>query len=240
MIRKRSEGQAGKDWSRYLSSCASECRDPRLKTFYGTPLPAAETPIRKVPLMALDFETTGMDPEHNGIVSIGMVPFTLERIHVSRRRYWIVRPREELREESVVIHHITHSEIQEAPDLETILGDVLETLAGHVPVVHYHRLERPFLDQAIRARLKEPLLFPMIDTMLIEAMRYRASWRARLRRWVGMEPESIRLQESRARYGLPAYSGHHALTDALATAELFQAQMAWRFSPETPLSDLWV
>jgi len=38
---------------------------------------------------------------------------------------------------------------------------------------------------------------------------------------------------------LPRYRLHHALTDALATAELLQAQVAHRFTPDTPLSALW-
>jgi DNA polymerase-3 subunit epsilon len=37
-----------------------------------------------------------------------------------------------------------------------------------------------------------------------------------------------------------AYHPHHALTDALATAELFLAQMQDRYSPETPVSALWL
>ena len=52
-------------------------------------------------------------------------------------------------------------------------------------------------------------------------------------------PVSIRLADSRERYKLPRYRAHHALTDALATAELLQAQVAHRFTPETPLRELW-
>ena len=50
---------------------------------------------------------------------------------------------------------------------------------------------------------------------------------------------SIRLADTRRRYNLPRYRPHHALTDALASAELLQAQVAHRFSPTTPLRDLW-
>ncbi|MDZ7811219.1 MAG: hypothetical protein U5L11_15760 [Arhodomonas sp.] len=60
-----------------------------------------------------------------------------------------------------------------------------------------------------------------------------------MRRWLGKPPVSIRLNDSRARYGLPPYHAHHALVDALATAELFQAQIAAYYSPETPVGELW-
>ncbi|TDA74648.1 3'-5' exonuclease, partial [Halomonas marinisediminis] len=50
------------------------------------------------------------------------------------------------------------------------------------------------------------------------------------------KPASVRLGQSRERYGLPAYQPHHALTDALATAELLQAQIQYYFQEEMPLS----
>jgi DNA polymerase-3 subunit epsilon len=53
-------------------------------------------------------------------------------------------------------------------------------------------------------------------------------------------PESIRLADSRARYNLPAYAPHDALTDAIATAELMQAQIKYHFSPDTAIKKLWL
>jgi len=50
---------------------------------------------------------------------------------------------------------------------------------------------------------------------------------------------SIRLADSRRRYGLPRYRPHHAMTDALSSAELLQAQVAHHFAPDTPIRDLW-
>ena len=41
------------------------------------------------------------------------------------------------------------------------------------------------------------------------------------------------------RYGLPLYSAHHALTDALACGELLQAQVARHYSGRTLISALW-
>jgi DNA polymerase-3 subunit epsilon len=57
---------------------------------------------------------------------------------------------------------------------------------------------------------------------------------------MGKQPISIRLADSRTRYGLPHYAGHNALIDAIATAELFQAQVQHHFGTDTPIGDLWV
>ncbi|WP_016853752.1 3'-5' exonuclease [Halomonas smyrnensis] len=227
------------DWANYLARRAEAAQDPRLASFFAAGAPTAETPIGEAPLVALDMETTGLDARRNSIVSIGVVPFTLGRIAMTERRYWIVRPRRTLHAESVTFHHITHADIAHAPELDDILEDLLDALAGRLAVVHYRHIERPFLDVAVKARLGEGVVYPMIDTMSLEARIHRQSLVARFKRWIGRPPASIRLFDSRARYGLPPYQGHHALTDALATAELLQAQIAYHYSPETPVGAIW-
>ena len=227
------------EWPAYMARCATTARDARLRRFLAAWNLQPDMPIGETPLVALDFETTGLDPRRHSIVSIGAVPFSLARIQFSRRRHWLLSPRFDLQDRSVTLHHITHSDLANAPDLGIVLDEVLDTLAGRLPVVHYHNIERAFLDSALHFRLGEGLLFPMIDTMALEARVYRQSMLARFRRWLGGKPVSIRLHDSRLRYGLPAYQPHHAVVDALATAELFQAQIAARFSPATPIGDLW-
>ncbi|MGM0833365.1 3'-5' exonuclease [Halomonas qinghailakensis] len=228
------------NWLDYMAERAELSNNSALKQFYATPLPSPDTPISQVPMVALDMETTGLDERRHAIVSIGVVPFTLDRIPLAQRRYWVLKPPRPLDEASIAYHHITHSEIASAPDLDDVLDDLLAVLAGRVVVVHFRNIERPFLDAAVKARRGEGLLFPMIDTMSLEARMHRQTLWARFRRWLGQPPVSIRLNASRERYSLPAYQGHHALVDALATAELLQAQVSYHYTKETPLSDIWV
>lgn len=227
------------DWTNYMAQRGHQAKDDAIKRFFSTPLPTSDTPISDVPMVALDMETTGLDEDRHAIVSIGVVPFTLDRIKLAERRYWVVKPARPLSEASIAFHHITHSEVAEAPDLDIVLDELLSMLAGRLVVVHFRNIERPFLDAAIKARRGEGVIFPMIDTMSLEAKIHRQTLWARFRRWLGRPPVSIRLNASRARYGLPAYQGHHALVDALATAELLQAQLATHYQPDTPLKQLW-
>ncbi|GHE20644.1 3'-5' exonuclease [Halomonas urumqiensis] len=239
MLVLRKDSRRGPTWPDYFADRAGVIQDPLLAGYFAAGCPAPETPIAEVPLVALDIETTGLDPRRAAIVSIGLVPFTLARIRLAERRYWVLKPVRELTEQSVTMHHITHSEVANAPDLAVILPELFEALAGRLAVVHYRHIERPFLDGAIKARLGEGMRFPVIDTMSLEARIHRQSLWARFRRWAGRPPVSIRLHNSRLRYGLPAYQGHHALIDALGTAELLQAQIATRYRPETPVGQLW-
>lgn len=227
-------------WREYFNRQAEVCQDPALKRFFQAGLPAEDTPISVVSLMALDFETTGMDAGKHAIISIGMVPFDLHGIRPSAGHYWVVKPPIPLTEESIAFHRITHSEIEHAPVLDAVLDDILEKLAGHLVVVHYRNIERAFLDAAVMALRGEHCLFPLIDTMMLEARRERHGALQRAKMLLGFKPPSIRLADSRARYGLPAYSSHHAKVDAMATAELLQAQVARHYSPDTPVSELWV
>ena len=242
MLRSTGEAQSGPpDWPAQFRALAGQARDARLKKYYAAGAPASNTPLAQTPLTALDVETTGLDPAVDGIVSIGLVPMQLDRILSSRSRHWIVNPRATLGAESVTIHGITDSQVQNAPDLDQILGELLDAIAGQVLVVHCRDIERQFLDAALRARLGEGIQFPVIDTMELEARLHRNNRPGLIDRMLGRKPAwvSIRLADSRARYGLPRYRPHHAMTDALASAELLQAQVAHHYAPDVPVRELW-
>jgi len=233
-----SDPRARNRWPEYLEQLYIRSRDFRLQRFYAAGTVGEETPIVNTPLVAMDFETTGLDAERDDIVSIGIVPFSIHRIFCRESSHWVVNPERNLSEGSVVIHGITHSEIKQAPGLESILEALLTAISGRIVVVHYRYIEREFLAQALLRRLGESIAFPVIDTMALEQhqLRRRQSLLDRLlKRPLG----SLRLGDCRERYGLPHYQAHHALTDALATAELLQAQIAHHFSNEVPLGELW-
>ena len=229
------------DWPVRFAELAAAARDERLQAFYAAGAVAGDTALKDVPMVAIDVETTGLDPARDEIVSIGVVPMDTVCIRSSASRYWVVRPRAELHPESVTIHAITHAQIEAAPDFGAILGELLAALAGRVVVVHCREIERRFLDVALKARLGEGIEFPVIDTMELEARLHRRPPQGFFARLFARKPApvSIRLADSRERYKLPRYRAHHALTDALATAELLQAQVAHRFAPEMPLRELW-
>ena len=102
---------AGPSWPEFLARRAELAQDPPLAGFFAAGTMAPETPIGEVPMVALDMETTGLDERRHAIVSIGLVPFTLGRIRLAERRYWVLRPPRPLEAKSVAFHHITHSDI---------------------------------------------------------------------------------------------------------------------------------
>lgn len=228
------------NWAAFLQLKTQLSKDKRLHDFYHAGTYHNETPLSEIDFVALDFETTGLDSHKNGIISIGLVPFNLQRVFCRKAKQWYINPQDNLQENSIIIHGITHSDLQGAPDLLRILEQLLDELAGKVVVVHYRHIERDFLDHTLRILINEGIIFPVIDTMQIEADLQRAKSKGLFNLFKRKRPESIRLANSRTRYNLPAYPPHDALTDAIATAELLQAQIKYHFSPDTAVEKLWV
>lgn len=119
-------GKSG--WPAFYALQARTCRNPALRAYYQAGCPAAELAIGAAPLLALDVETTGLDAQRDAIVSLGLIPFDLQRIRCSEARYWVVNPQRELPERSVTIHRITHSQIHQAPPFAAIAEELLEAL----------------------------------------------------------------------------------------------------------------
>lgn len=228
------------DWAKQFRQLYEQSQHVDIKRFYSAGAALMDTPISQAPLLALDFETTGLNSEKDDIISIGLVPFDLHRIYLRQSKHWLVKPNRPLKSDSVVIHGITHSELQNAPDLADILPQVLDAIAGKVCVVHYKEIEREFLDSALKRRLNEGIQFPVIDTLQIEWELQQQQAAGFINRLKGKRPGSVRLGASRKRYNLPAYTPHDALVDAVATAELLQAQIAHHFNPDMPLHQIWL
>lgn len=231
---------ANVSWPERFRELATQADDERLKAFYEAGCVGPDTPLKDVPFVGVDFETTGLDPNKHSIVSIGLVPFTIDRVRLGGSRHWLVKPQLPLHQTSITIHGITHADIDKAPDLAEVLDEFLASMAGRIPVVHYRNIERPFLNVALKWRIGQEIRFPVIDTMAIEAHLHphrQPSWWQKVK---GQQPVSIRLADSRLRYGLPHYPPHNALVDALASAELLMAQVQHHFTPETRIGDIWL
>ena len=95
-------------------------------------------------------------------------------------------------------------------------------------LVHFARIEQQFLQQACIKLYGMAPDFPMIDTLAI-AKRHLD------KRDIAYDPSELRLNVLRAKYKLPEHHAHNALNDAIATAELFMAQMSKRNADNTLL-----
>lgn len=192
-----------------------------LRDYLEVPFPPRASDCRRVPFVAVDLETTGLDPAADEIVSVGWVCLTGERIDLSTAGHRLVAPGRAVPEESAILHGITDDRAARGAAPRDVLAEVLSVLAGKVLVAHNASFELDFLDAACARVLGGRFVAPAVDTLALAAR--RLPWRD-----VTFGPRELRLDALRRRHNLPRYRAHDALSDALAAAELFLAQLAKR------------
>nr|CRH04855.1 Putative exonuclease, RNase T and DNA polymerase III [Candidatus Magnetococcus massalia] len=192
--------------------------DPVVKEFLSHPIPDGNLDYRQLPLMAIDLETTGLDPRKAEMLSVGFAPIYDGRVQLSQAEHLLISPERGVGDESATIHGILddHADEHGSP-LAEVLPKVLKRLAGHVLVAHHAPIEYNFLSYACRKVYGIKPVIPFIDTLVLEKQILD-------RRSHTFEPGALRLFTSRNRYNLPRYAAHDALSDAIACGELFLAQ----------------
>ena len=189
-----------------------------LKDFLQVPFPALETPINNLPILAVDFETTGLDAKADKLLSVGFVAMEQEQIKLNSCYHQIIKAKAKLEESNVIIHQITDAQKEQGLPLNLVVEKLLKALAGKVMLVHFARIERQFLQQACLELYGLVPDFPMIDTLVIAKRQLD-------KRDVAYDPSELRLSNLRHGFELPDHHGHNALNDAIATAELLLAQI---------------
>lgn len=192
--------------------------DGALKEFLSVPFPALETPMNELPILAVDFETTGLDAKTDKLLSIGFVKIEHEQIKLNSCYHQIIKANTRLEESNVIIHQITDAQKEQGQPLRIVVEQLLKALAGKVMLVHFARIERQFLQQACLELYGLAPDFPIIDTLVIAKRQLD-------KRDVSYDPSELRLSRLRHNYQLPDHHGHDALNDAIATAELLLAQV---------------
>jgi DNA polymerase-3 subunit epsilon len=216
-------------WQRVrLARARRACRLPlQQRLLAQSPLPSRRARVGELELVALDFETTGLDPQRDHVVAAGWVRIVRGRIVLATARELRVRPdRAEGVGQSAVIHGILDSDLDDAVGAEDLVETLLPELAGRVVVAHAAPIERAFLGRLLLDVGGVPAPNPFVDTMAVERRLLEADGvHAR------EQHDDLSLEACRRRHGLPRHTHHSAAADALACAELLLAQLA-RFGDE--------
>jgi DNA polymerase III subunit epsilon len=159
---------------------------------------------------AVDVELTGLH-RAGEIIAIGAVPIRDGRVILGEVLYTLARPSQSPRSATVLVHKLRSVDLAAAPPLDHAIGLLLETMRGCVPVFHTAAVERRFLGDELRRRRVR--IGAAADT--------EALGRLWLRARDGSCPPALRLAALARALGQPADSPHHALADALTTAQAF-------------------
>lgn len=211
------------------------------RTYREAPLPGLDTPWRQASYAVLDMELTGLDPTVHEIISFAAIAVEDGKVVPARTVYRLIRPREMPNEDTIRIHGLRESDLEGAPPLDQVLGDLLEALTGKVLVAHVAAIEVGFLRPALE-REGLSLRNPIVDTAaLAQALR-----RQRAEQSIEFLPEDLEANSTPGltalahSLGLPTHRPHHAEGDALTTAQAFIALAAHLERFEDPLTLGWL
>jgi len=129
-------------------------RDRPAARWLDEPLPRRRTQLARTPLLAVDVETTGLDPRRHELLSIGWVAIRNLAIELDSAQHHLVAGGDV--GDSATIHGIRDAERSSAAPLREVLERFLQASAGCVLICHHAPLDKAFLDRALRraARLR--------------------------------------------------------------------------------------
>ncbi len=168
----------------------------------------------KAAFAVIDFETTGLDPEQDRVLEMGIVQF--DEGLLSKRHNFLINPGIPVPEESRAVHGISDEELKDAPRFSQIADEILGHLSGRLPVAYNADFDKRFL-LAEFARVKRP-----IHGELPPAARKETVWIDPLV-WVRelhRDQKGHKLVDVCERLGIDLENAHRASDDAEATGRV--------------------
>lgn len=188
-----------------------------LHDFLSVPFPSEETCLADLPILSVDFETTGLNAITDKLLSVGFVSIEKRQIKLSTCYHQIINTKHRLNADNVIIHHITDQQKSQGKSLRVVVDALLKALAGKVMLVHFAQIEKQFLRQACLELYGASPPLMILDTLAMAKRKLD-------RRDIAYDPQELRLSALRHKHDLPNHFAHNALNDAIATAELLLAQ----------------
>jgi DNA polymerase-3 subunit epsilon len=173
----------------------------------------------QAPLAAIDFETTGLSPETDRVIEIGIACY--DQGQQTRLENWLVNPGVPVPEEARSVHKISDQELAGAPPFDRVFEEVCQVLGGRLPLSYNADFDRGFL-LAEHRRLGSPVLSQQDPP---PALRAEVTWIDPLV-WVRelqRDQKGKKLADACARLGVPLEVAHRAAGDAQAAAGVLLA-----------------
>ncbi|TMK60587.1 MAG: 3'-5' exonuclease [Actinobacteria bacterium] len=168
---------------------------------------------RAAELVALDFETTGLDLDRDEVISFGLIPIRDGRIALSGQVYQEVAPEADPSHSSIRVHHLRAQDLAIAPAMHDVTDAFRAELDGRFALAWAAEVEIAFLRKVFgggkRAWRRRTI---DVRTLIMAVERLQGE---------GGPAGYYALTAAATRFGVPVEQAHHALDDAFMTAELF-------------------
>jgi DNA polymerase III subunit epsilon len=164
---------------------------------------------RRADLVSLDFEATGLDFERDTIVSFGTVPIREGRIDIGAADYELVDPGEVAPSPvSITVHGLLPADLRGEQGLDAARASLGRQIEGRFLVTWAGMVEAGFLNRMYGGGVRSWMRRCIDARELMFALEEDP-------------PPPFTLSSVAERLGVPVASPHHALDDALVTAQVF-------------------
>ncbi|MCC3358138.1 exonuclease domain-containing protein [Bacillus sp. REN16] len=167
-------------------------------------------PLHELNVVVFDFETTGFYPGRGDqILSIGAVKCKNGKMCDGETFYSLVHNNGILSPDIKTLTGLHESDLQAAPDLSEVLISFYQFVQSDTLVAHHASHEKQFLQHANWKAFKKPYQHRIVDTSLVFNI-------------VVPDKNIVSLDDYCTLSGLGIRNRHHALGDAIMTAELWE------------------
>ncbi len=172
-----------------------------------------DCPLSELPFIIFDLETSGFYPDKGDcILSIGAVKMKGCEILKENIFYSTVKCNKMPSATILELTNLSIEELTDAPQLIDVLSDFYRFIGHSTLVAHHAHHEKKFMSHATWQTLRTTFQHRILDTSFLMKI-------------VTPNENMITLDECCAFYNIPVQTRHHALEDALLTAQLWQRNL---------------
>lgn len=173
----------------------------------------AAVPLAELPLVSIDTETTGRNPEVDRIVELACV--VLRGGQVTEQYTWLINPERPIPQEAFEVHGISDDDVKDKPRFAEVLPEVMTKLRDLVPVAYNADFDQAFL-------LKEVERCGSAERGMPPTLRKAVRWIDPLvwARELHKEAKSKALGAITELLGIELVRAHRATDDAIAAAHV--------------------
>lgn len=169
-----------------------------------------DSPLSKLKVVVFDIETTGFYPEKGDyVLSIGAIKMTGLDIESTETFYSLIKSDLPLSEEIAALTNLREEDLRDAPAASDVLMQFFKFVNGATLVAHHSNHEQSFMKKLTWDHLRTKFNHRIIDTsFLIRIMDHNM--------------KSSPLEDVCNVCGIQIKGRHHALGDAIMTAEVWR------------------
>jgi DNA polymerase III subunit epsilon len=183
-------------------------RDPAFRFLFDEP-PADEA-------VAIDCETTGLDPRRDDIVTVAAVHIRGTRILAASRFEAMVKPAAKMNVEAIKVHRLREGDVAGGRTMQEVLPELLRFIGSRPLVGYYLEFDLAMINKHARQLIGIELPNRQIE---VSGLYYERKY--------GDAPRGVEMDLTftaiLADLGLPLLDQHDAFSDALMTAMMYVA-----------------